>query len=250
MNYNAMLVTFWFNEIDNFKELQDILDCELNEYFLPFNLTGVPLNFDPVIPRITSNTLGGHTIFNMSKINVQISTNFDNDYLNDFIKCYDYVNQKAEKVFNVLTQKCNINILYSSIQVSCEYEEKKPVEKILKNVFGKDSEENYTEIGARFSKKVDNKYYYNISINDAKVVSFTKKIEQGSKNHIIIPLIPERDITVEKTVLAFVVEVNDKYSYNQIENYNTTNVTFNNIFKICSKKMKELSKNIIEGKII
>ena len=251
MKYNAMRVTFWFNEIDNFKELQNILDAELNKYFSPFNLTGVPSNFDPIIPRINSNTLGGHTIFNMSKINAQISTSFDNDYVNNLTKCYEYVKQKAEEILNVLTQKCNINILYSAIQVNCEYEEKNPVEKILNNIFNKDSDENYAEIGARFSKKIDDKYYYNISINDAKVVSFTKKIEQGSKSQtIIIPLIPEREVTVEKTVLAFVVEINDKYSYNQIGDYNTTKENFDNIFKICSEKMDELSKNVIEGKII
>lgn len=251
MKYNAMQVTFWFNEIDNFKDLQNILDKELNKIFSPFNLTGVPSNFDPIIPRINSNTIGGHTVFNMSKINVKISTRFDNDYVNDFTKCYEYVKQKSEEIFDVLTTDCNIKVLYSAIQVNCEYEEKNPVEKIVKNIFNKDNSENYAEIGARFSEKVDDKYYYNISINDAKVVSFTKKIEQGAKSQvIIIPLIPERKVTVEKTVLAFVVEINDKYSYNQIENYNTTKRNFDNIFEICSKKMEELSKNVINGKII
>ena len=71
-----------------------------------------------------------------------------------------------------------------------------------------------------------------------------------SSQTIIIPLIPEREVTVEKTVLAFVVEINDKYSYNQIGDYNTTKENFDNIFKICSEKMDELSKNVIEGKII
>ena len=38
MKYNLMKVTYWFNEIENVKEYQSILDKELNDIFSPFNL--------------------------------------------------------------------------------------------------------------------------------------------------------------------------------------------------------------------
>lgn len=91
------------------------------------------------------------------------------------------------------------------------------------------------------SEIIDNKYYYIYSVNDAKVVSITKKIEQSSKpQNIIIPLIPEKDITIEKKVLAYAIEINDKYNYNNIDEYNSSHESFEEIIDICSKKIREL----------
>lgn len=252
MKYNMMHVTFWFNEIDNVKEYQSILDDELKDYFSPFNLVGVPAIVDPIIPRITSNTLGGHTTFNMSKINAQISTRFDGEFVNDFDKCFDYVKEKAEKVFNVLINRCNLNILYSAIHVNSEYEETNPVEKIVKNIFNNNiSSRKLSEVGVKLSEKLENNYYFVTTINDAKVVSFTKKIEQGVKNqNIIIPLIAEKDVTIEKTVLSFDIEINDKYSFNIYDDYNSSIDSFEKMFGIFLEKNKELYTNISNDKII
>ena len=100
-------------------------------------------------------------------------------------------------------------------------------------------------------KKIDEKYYFINTINDAKVVSFTTKIEQGVKNqNIIIPLISEREVTIDKTVLAFNIEINDKCSFNTCDNYNSDKNSFNNMFDIFSKKITELSDNVLNNKII
>lgn len=251
MNYNMITVTFWFNEIENFKELQNILDEELKAYFSPFNLTGVPMDFDPIIPRITSRTIGGHTDFNMSKINIQLSTRFDRDFTTDLKKCYDYIKEKTDKIFSILSSKCNINILYSAVQINFEYEQDNPIKRIVENFCNKEYEDDYEEIGFRYSKAIDNKYYYNFSINDAKVVSFTKKIEQGTKKQtIIIPLIPEKDVNIDKKVLAFVVEINDKCNYNKVSNYHTDKQVVDDMFDTFYKKISELVENVNEGKIM
>ena len=65
MNYNSMITTFWFDEINNFKNIQDELYDNMCELFSPFNMTGVPSRIDPLVPRIVSTTLGGHTNFHM-----------------------------------------------------------------------------------------------------------------------------------------------------------------------------------------
>ena len=252
MKYNVMNVTFWFNEIENVKQYQSILDEELKDYFSPFNLVGVPSNIDPIIPRITAITLGGHTTFNMSKINVQISTRFDGEFTNDFEKCFNYVKEKAEKVFDILINKCKLNILYSAIHINSEYEDSNPVEKIVNNIFNVDlKSKKLSEVGVKLSEKIDEKYYFVTTINDAKVVSFTKKIEQGVKTqNIIFPLISEKDVTVEKTVLSFDIEINDKCSFNTYDNYCTNRNIFNDIFDIFSEKNNELSKNVLNDKFI
>lgn len=242
MKYNMMNVTFWFNEVDNFKEYRNLLDEELNEIFTPFNFTGVPINFDPTIPRIVSNTIGGHTSFNMSKVNVQLSVHFDGDFIDDFKKCYSYTKEKALKVFEILTNKCGLNILYSAVYVNFEHEESNPVDKIVNDLFSMNIDSTkLSEIGIRMSEILDDKYYYIYSVNDAKVISITKKFEQSSKpQNIIIPLIPEKEITVEKKVLAYAIEINDKYNYNVIDEYSSSHEILEDIMDKCAQKIREL----------
>lgn len=252
MKYNMMQVTFWFDEVENFKEYQSILDSCLSDSFTPFNLIGIPSTVDPIIPRISSTTLGGHSTFNMSKINVQFSTKFDNDFVNDFDKCFKYVREKIEKIFDVLVNSCHLKILYSAIHLNSEYEEKKPIEKII-NIFFNNSfnDRELNEIGVRFSEKLANKFYYIFTINDAKVVSFTRKINQGEKmQNIIIPLISEKDVTIEKNVLSFDLEINDKYAFNVENDYNSNIEVLIMMFDKFLNKNNELFENIVKGKIL
>ena len=252
MKYNLMKVTYWFNEIENVKEYQSILDKELNDIFSPFNLVGIPANLDSSIPRITTVTFNGHTTFNMSKINVQITTRFDGEFITNFENCYNYVKEKAEKVYDVLINECKLNILYMAISMNSELEDHNPVKKIVKNIFNNElKERNFSEVGVKLSEKIDDKYYFITTINDAKIVSFTKKIEQGVKNQsIIIPLISEKDVTIEKNVLSFDIEINDRCSFNLYSNYTTKKDTLNGMFDIFVLKIKELSKNISNDKLI
>ena len=252
MKYNFMQVTFWFNEIDDFKKYQKILDEELNKDFYPFNLTGVPTTVDFIIPRITSNTIGGHTKFNMSKINVQLITNFDNDFIDDFDKCYEYVKNRAFTIFNILKNKCNLKILYSAINLNCEKEDANPIEKILTNIFNTNvNSKNICEAGVKLSQKINNKYYYIISLNDAKMVSLTKKIEQGTlKHNIIIPLISEKKLKIEKTLLAFSIEVNDKCNFNNFDDYNTELINLEEMFKTFYNKNINLKEQIDNNTIL
>lgn len=252
MKYNFMQVTFWFNEIDDFKKYQKILDEELNKDFSPFNLIGVPTTVDFIIPRITSNTIGGHTKFNMSKINVQLITNFDNDFIDDFDKCYEYVKNRAFTIFNILKNKCNLKILYSAINLNCEKEDANPIEKILTNIFNTNvNSKNICEAGVKLSQKINNKYYYIISLNDAKMVSLTKKIEQGTlKQNIIIPLISEKKLKIEKTLLAFSIEVNDKCNFNNFDDYNTELINLEEMFKTFYNKNINLKEQIDNNTIL
>lgn len=252
MNYNSMIVTFWFDEINDFKSIQTALDENMKDYFSPFNLTGIPSNFDPIVPRIISTTLGGHTTFNMSKVNVQLQTNFDKEFVSDFEKCYDYVKEKTLKVFDILTNKCSLKILYSAIVVNCEYETENPVSRIVSELFNanKWADRECCELGIKYSTILNEKYYSITCLNDAKVVSFTKKVEPGTVQNIVFPLIPQREVTIDKKVISFVEEINDKYSFDTVENYNTNIEVIKELFETCSSRINKLSQNINQGKLL
>ena len=248
-----MIVTFWFEEFNKFKDIQAILDSNMSDFFTPFNLTGVPATIDPIVPRIVATTLGGHTNFNMSKINVQLQTHFDNDFVTDFTKCFEYVKDKACKVFDILTTKCDLKVLYSAVVVNCEYETENPVDKILTNIFHRENfaSSNYIEMGAKFSEIISDKFYSITALNDSKLVSFTKKIDPGAKVYnIIFPLIAQKDVNIDKTAIAFVEEINDKCSFDKVDDYNSTKDVLEEIFDVCSDKIQTLLDNLEQGKLL
>lgn len=237
MKNNNITVTFWFNEIRNVKEVRDIFDEKLSDYFNPFNLTGIPLEVDPIVPRIISNTKGGHTTLQFSLINLQLNTVFDNEFNFDINKCVDYVEEKADKVLKILKEDVNIDVLYSAIFLNCDKDSESPLQNIIDN-YSISLSNKIEEIGLRFSEVVNDRYYFITSVNNSSVVSITKKIESGQQpQRIVIPLISKREMCIEKKIISYTFEINDKYEYDTIGNRNTTNESIAEMFEIFLKKI-------------
>lgn len=239
MKYNMLCVTFWFNEVENIIDYYDILSNELKDDFLSFNLIGVPPEFDPVVPRITSSSKNGICNLNMSKINLQVTINKDGINKDNFSDFYNYIKDESFRIFDMLSTKCDLKVLYSAMYVNCDCEYDDPTEKIINSIFNKKFKSGeLCEVGVKYSEIVDNKYYNNTIVNDAKVVSYNKKIDQGTKNqNIIFALIPEIDVNIEKKVISYTGEITDKYSFNTIEGYSTTKENMEEIFSLCNNKM-------------
>lgn len=241
MKYNNIITTFWFNEIKDFKDKIEIIDQKLKNKFSPLNLIGIPANMSPEIPRFSCTSLGGHTIVNISKINLQIITEIDGKYSNDIELCTDYTNDKVLTLFNVLSD-LEIPILYSAININCETENQDSVKKIKDKYFNNTLDsELISEIGLRFSEE-NGEYYINTSVNNSKIISFTKKIESDSKvNNIIFPLISLQEIDETSNIIAISKEITDKLSFNNNKDYNTTYNTLDKMLKLYFIKVKEIS---------
>ena len=83
------------------------------------------------------------------------------------------------------------------------------------------------------------------------MVSLTKKIEQGTlKQNIIIPLISEKKLKIEKTLLAFSIEVNDKCNFNNFDDYNTELINLEEMFKTFYNKNINLKEQIDNNTIL
>lgn len=241
MKNNNITITFWFNEIKDVKEVRNKFDEKLSDDFNPFNLTGVGLDVDPIVPRIISNTKGRHTNLQCSLINLQLNTIFDNNFNYDINKCLDYTKEKALKVLKILKDEIGIEILYSAIFLNCERDSENPIEEVFKQ-YNINLNNEVKEIGLRFSELIENKYYFITSLNNSSVVSITKKIEPNSQpQRIVIPLISKREMTIEKEIVSYSFEINDKYDYDTAEGYNVSTDAITDMFKIFLDKILKLS---------
>lgn len=237
MKIKTIIVTMWFDKYNDIKDIYGVLGQKLDEYFPNFIMNNLSANIDPTIPRITSRSKSGHSIFNMSNINVQVATKFDDNYNEDFDSCIEYIKVRAKKIYNVLREK-NINVLYSAILVNLNKDEKNPIASIQKKLLSPNIANNtLSEVGMRISMQIDNTFYRIITVNNSKDYSMQKQINPG-KIEIILPLISLRNAKMKNEYVAINYELNDKYSFDTIENYSCNPSTFDKMFNIVESDIK------------
>ena len=242
MEIKNSVVTFWFKKVDNPKLFSDILNDNLKEYFFDFNTIGVPANIDPLIARLNAVSSSSHSNLEISLINARLNTNFDDNYNKDFNKCLNYLKERVLKIFETL-KKCEIEVCYSAIFVNMEEKNDNPTKRIKEKFLQDNNLDNITEIGIRLSKEQYNKYYINTSINNAREITITKKIENNGQNgnEIFLPLISLAG-SEQTEYLVNSIEVNDKLSYNNDEKYRTAIENLEEMFIIIDDTIKDIIK--------
>lgn len=249
MKIKTIIVTMWFNRYNDIKNIYETFGQKLNEYFPAFSMNNLPANFDPIIPRVTAKSKSGHSTFNMSNINVQLATQYDDNYNEDFDSCIEYIKVRAKKIYDILSEN-NINVLYSAVLVNLNKDEGNPIESIQNNLLSSNIDNSVlSEVGMRISMQVENKFYRIITVNNSKDYCMQKQINPGNFE-IIMPLISLRDAKMEKEYVAVNYELNDKYSFDTKENYNCDLSTFDRMFSIVENDIKSnIGQFLNTGKI-
>lgn len=242
MKINNIVVTFWFNKVIDIKNKLNIFEEELKDYFHGINSIGVPADINPEYPRMTAVSDGGHTKLNISMINLQLMTNFDNNYNHDYSKCFEYIEERTLKIFEILSSKLGLNILYGAIMSMCEIDSNKPVNQIKDNLLSNKMTGDYCEAGIRTAEIINDKFYRNIVINSAKQITVTKKMEPG-QNEIIMPLISLTESKVEKESIIINYELNDKYSFDTNSEYK---LELSNFKEMISKAKKDIEEDLLK----
>ena len=244
MRINNIVVTFWFNKVTDIKNKINYFEDELKEYFHGINSIGVPADINPDYPRLTAISDSGHTKLNVSMINLQITTNFDKEFSSDYEKCFDYIKQRVLKIYNLLTKQLEINILYGAIFVLCEVDDKNPMDLIKGNLLSPKLDSNYCGLGVKIAEVIDNKFYKSLSFNTTKQITINKKLN-ASKTEIILPLISLTNAVVEKEGIAISYEINDKYLFDNEENYSMNLEILNSMLSIAREDISnEITKKI------
>ena len=239
MEIKNSAVTFWFNKQSNPKMYVEDLNDALKEYFFEFNTIAVPANIDPGIPRLNAVSSSNHSNLEMSLINMRLNTNFDDNFSKDADKCLSYLKERANILFDVLTKKCEIPILFFAILINIE-EKQENSSNILTTHFLKDVEkfDNMSEVGIRLSKEMDGKFYKNIVLSNVRQIKIDKIIT-ANETEIILPLIPLNEASEIEEYLLTSLEVNDKYGFNSNKNYNTNKSDFDRMFEITLSAVKD-----------
>lgn len=244
MKIKDSTITFWFQKQSNPKIYVDKFNEILKEHFFDFSIIGVPANITPVIPRLTAVSSSNHSRIEISLINAKLTTNFDDNYSENFSMCLDYLKERTFKLFEAL-RSCNINIIYSAIFINLEEKEDNAVKKIKEQFLKVEDLERIDEIGVRFSQIKSNKFYQNISFSNSKQVK-VEKIFEDDQGNIILPLISLNDASEVENYLSVSLETNDKFSFNLDSNYNTNKQELQELFELTTERLQEEMKRFIK----
>jgi hypothetical protein len=174
----------------------------------------MPDEFDENAPRIIMQSLGGHSTLVVTFVNAQLETRFDNDFINDWDKCSEYLIDRFSAIYdcfeNIISSKVKFMGLIATVKYDVS-EKEEAVKKLLEKLGSQTlTNSNPFDVNIRLTYVNEDKYYVNLGISNNREMALMK----GSTNNEIIQQLKDN--------LLFVIDVNDRYASNSDFSYRTT----------------------------
>lgn len=223
MKLNFLSVTFWFNIYKKHNDILKTLQEELKDEYKTFSVLNYTNNLiAPVIKAVNSEK---KTNISFSQINLQY--NMDEVDLNDI----ENFKLKTQKLFDILSSN-EIEIAHTSLFVNGEFKEDDALKIISEKTIASGLRTNdLVDMSLKLGKKHEDIFYKIVTILNKKQVKLTQKLDDN--NHPIpLPLISWNGSLIEKEIIEFSYEINDKYSFDFTKNYHTTDFYLNKLLYV------------------
>jgi hypothetical protein len=189
-------------------------DC-LEGYTKPFQVYSIPDNAPYELPRISAETLKGHTTLNIAAQSAQVVSRFDQNYSSNFAKCLDYSKTKAIQALDALVSLmgANVKLTYAGLTtqflVDADGSEEKPIDLINRTYLKVSSNLALSDALAKLVYEVDEDYFLNLEIGQAL---FVPSVEVSISPY-------EVNVTSNQAQsnprLSLVVDFNNRLAYNK-----------------------------------
>ena len=215
-------LSYWFSEIDYnpsiyVNELQEEIRSIIDTPIL-YNDNNLLNNIS--IPRIQGISNDKKYFFTMSLVNAFLSINLIDGISKD--DAILLINNNIQLFYDILKKIYNIKILYTSIKIEFVDNSKKAGDKLIK-LFNLSSN-NYEDLSFKRGI-IKDEYYINYILTYAKEYNFSvtrteNTTEQDLFDKSMITSLSEAKLN--KELFLTIVEINDRYAYNQDKNYQTS----------------------------
>jgi len=195
-------------------EFEDILKEQFSGHYSQPQVTSVPDELDPEVPRLIFGSKHGFSQIIISQINMTLNATYSPDWQVDIVKGQAYLKERATVLFQLLNTIDNTHIYFSGLTTRVRMpSNQKEVEifnllkeRIVEIRIGGDIH----DIKVKLTNIIDNKFFSNVTINNYR----TWKIEgiiQG------IPRLSSNN--AYEHGLELIGDFNDRYVYNENEAY-------------------------------
>ena len=212
-----IIISYWFKELSfNPKDKIDELDQEIGSVFNnSFMFNDENINHLISMPRIQVMDNDKNYLFQMSLINAVLTINVNNMDIDEVILL---INNNAQLFFDAIKNVYDTRIFYTSIKIEMIEEIKNSIN-VISKLF--DLADNYEDLSIKRGFIKDN-YYINYILNSGHEYNFNVKkdehsLEQDVFDRTLITSLSQA--TLNKEFILKIIEVNDRYAFNQDANY-------------------------------
>jgi len=221
----------------------EIEECLKDFFPLGANILPIPEEAPAELPRLNFVSRYGHSMLNVSLVNTQLLTNYDDKYNKDWSQCLDYLEKRIKSLNDLIRERLESEFLFSGLTTEVLFDEfsgDDPV-KMFKDKFIKcESSQTPFELGFRATFEKEKCYFVNLNFANVRIYE--------NLNAQTVP--PSLFEAIEKHHwLGAMVDVNDKFGFNYSKNYNSGYEKTHEILKITNEFISgKLLKIIKEGR--
>ena len=228
MRINNSEVNFIVTKSQNIRKKAFDFEDFLDDFKEPF-IVPLPDNFSPDAPRIIFQTPHGHSTLTISQTNFSLKTGYDNGWEYDIEKCLDYIRNRAESIYTMVTEN-DITIFYIGIifDYYVPIENSNQSMRILSEKFLNQnlnlngiSRKDITDLNLKLTTEINSKFYRNFHFNTYKSYESREATNQSLANFDI----REEGIRIR-------IDVNDRKAFNIDGNHRSDLDVFREMIEI------------------
>lgn len=244
MRIDSCTFTIHFPQNNQIRESLFKLERHFSDFQAPFTLVPLPSDAPMDIPRIIAVSKHGHSQLMFCGNNAQLTTRFAENYSADVKKCVEYIRSKCEDIVSSLSIiNGNSKFYFSGISMAIMLDKEDgicdPTAYISENFLKCKSSLPTDEAQFRLALTIQDKYYANIMVQNSRLFSNGPN-ERGSY----------ADSEVVKDTLQVILDINDRYAFNKIRDYVSTQQEVNYIASLIEKFATEHVTSFIETGVI
>jgi len=199
------------------RRAEDRFESVLTGHYGPANVTPVPDEMDPIIPRLIFSSTHGFSQILASQVNIVFIVRYSEDWQVNLESRSAYVKEHAALMFalaETLGTKALFCSLNSEVQVPATVEDERTVallsEKLLQPIVSR----NVYDLALKTTTVVNDKFFSNLTVSNFRIWE-----AHQPQLRDIVPL-PKTAAT--QWGISFVNDFNDRYSFNEKEGYSCT----------------------------
>jgi hypothetical protein len=232
----------YFPPVINIRESLFDFEKEFSGFAKPFTLIPVPEGTPPEIPRVSAVTLNGHSSLIITLQNAQIVTQYDDEFSSDIDKSLEYVKEKMSTLMSGIDSILHTKYCYAGLSTIVSFTDiSDPVAKITQTFIKAKSDLQLYDVATRLTYIIEDTYYLNIEIQNGR------SYDDGA---IISPLVSLSSFTEKSQELQVTIDINDRFAFNNRENYYSDSAKLDRIFCITKDIVSGKIDKILEGEVV
>ena len=213
--YKDTSINLFFPKVNDYRKKYMDNEEGLKDRFQKGIILPVPEYADENIQRIIVSSKSGHSIIQISQVSASMTTSYDADFETNWDSCYEYLEERMSNLFFISGKLSDDHFFYSGIVTkiilvndSTEDDLFEQAKKVM--LSGTKIDPQHVKSGAyKLTNVLDNERYLNVSVSDFQ----ERNIIRTNNGDKIVGNGPRG--------LQVVIDVNDRYKYNLLEDYKT-----------------------------